>query len=68
MAKVNLNKVAKTVSQLEGGAESLSIAQIKEVIRFYNETLVMTHTLSEVLAMFESLRIKLDDVDWDYRT
>lgn len=32
MAKVNLNELAREISDLEGGKKNLSIAQIKEVI------------------------------------
>lgn len=33
MAKINMNKVAKEVAAKEGGVQSVSIAQIKEVLR-----------------------------------
>lgn len=33
MAKINLNALAKDVTLAEGGKESLSVAQVKEVIK-----------------------------------
>jgi len=33
MAKINLNQFAKEVTEEEGGATNLSIAQVKEVLR-----------------------------------
>lgn len=50
---INLNKVAKEVSVYEGGKQNLSIAQIKEVMKYYNTILARDYMPSEVLAMIE---------------
>ena len=50
---INLNKVAQSVSVQEGGVHNLSIAQIKEVMKWYNTILAQDYKASEVLAMIE---------------
>ena len=53
MVRINLNKVAKDVSKLESGKEEISIAQIKEVMKVYNEVLVAYYTPADILKMLE---------------
>ena len=48
---INLNKLAKEVSEIEGGAVNLSIAQIKEVIKVYNDILEEQYDPSDILKM-----------------
>ena len=45
MAKINLNTLAKKVTEIEGKTESLTIAQVKEVIKI---------TLSELAAEWKN--------------
>lgn len=53
MAKLNLNKLAKAVSEREGGKQNLSIAQVKEVIKHTLNELALAQP-SQVLAALES--------------
>jgi len=47
---MNLNKIARDVAMKEGKKQNLSIAQIKEVIKLYNEELE-DYSPSEILKM-----------------
>ena len=50
--KINLNKVAVSVSIAEGGKVNLPVAQLKEVIRCYNAEL-KKFKISEVVEVLE---------------
>ena len=52
MARLNLNKLAKDVSEREGGKIEVNIAQIKEVIRHTLDVLSVEKP-SSVLAVLE---------------
>ncbi len=41
MAKINRNVIAKELSEMEGLKDQMSIAQIKEIMRVYNEFLTL---------------------------
>lgn len=49
---INENKLADAVCMAEGGKESLSVAQVKEVIRLTLDELAQARP-SEVLALLE---------------
>lgn len=49
---MNLNNIAVEVSRIEGGKQNLSIAQIKEVMRIYNQLLALKEPW-EVLQMLK---------------
>lgn len=51
--KINLNKLAQAVTQAEGGARSLPIGQVKEVIRLTIDKLAAEKP-SAVLATLEA--------------
>lgn len=51
---LNLNKLAKDVTEQEGGAVSMSIAQVKEVLRITFDELKRNYKMSEVVAAIES--------------
>lgn len=53
MARINLNTLAKEVAEKEGLRESLSIAQIKEVIKLTISELAEYYLPSEVLELLE---------------
>lgn len=52
MAKINENKLAQQVVEMEGGEQSLSIAQVKEVISKTFKALA-EYPMSEVVALVE---------------
>ena len=49
---MNQNDIAKEISIMEGGAENLSIAQIKEVMKCYNHLLAREESW-EILKMLK---------------
>ena len=49
---INLNKLAKEITIVEGGAESISIAQVKEVLKITLEKLAQ-EKFSDVLKLLE---------------
>lgn len=53
MKKINMNKLAKQVSAVEGGAVNLSIAQIKEVIHHTFGILDYEYLPSEIMDAIE---------------
>jgi len=53
MAKINLNKLAKTVAEEEGGFEEINIAQIKEVMNILIWELANNFKISEVVELLE---------------
>lgn len=52
MKKINLNLVAKLVSDIEGGKVQTNIAQIKEVIKCYNQVLAENYTMCSIVELF----------------
>jgi predicted transcriptional regulator len=54
VAKINENKLAKSVTDLEGGIENLTVAQVKEVMKATFEILANEFKMSEVVALLES--------------
>lgn len=48
---MNLNQLAKTVSEREGGVENLTIAQIKEVIRHTLDILAEEDQIDVLIAL-----------------
>jgi len=53
MSKINLNALAKSVTESEGLKKSISIAQVKEVIRLTLDELAFEYERSEVLELLE---------------
>ena len=53
MSKINLNALAKTVTESEGLKKNLSIAQVEEVIRIALDELAFEYERSEVLELLE---------------
>ena len=52
---LNQNTIAKQIAEEEGGAEELSIAQIKEVMKLYNQALALEEEW-EILKMLVRYR------------
>jgi hypothetical protein len=46
---MNMNEVAKEVTMREGGKVNLSIAQVKEVLRIYNDLLANNYFPADVI-------------------
>lgn len=51
--RINLNTVAKEVAEREQGKEEVNIAQIKEIIKVYNEIMIESYEPSQILEVFE---------------
>jgi predicted transcriptional regulator len=54
VAKINENKLAKAVTEVEGGDLNLSVAQVKEVMKAMLDVLANEFSMSEVVALLES--------------
>lgn len=55
---MNLNKLAKEISLMEGGEQNLSIAQIKEVLKCLSTILYTMHTTEALETLGRLLKPK----------
>lgn len=53
MKKINFNKLARAVTQSEGGAQEVNIAQTRQVLDIAFRHMVANHTMSEIVELFE---------------
>jgi hypothetical protein len=51
--RINLNELARDITLQEGKKQSISIAQVKEVLKLYFEIVGATYTDREILATHE---------------
>ena len=58
MAKINLNKLAKQITDKEGKRQQVNIAQVKEILKVTFHTLIMNYSPSEVMEVIERHAIK----------